>query len=162
MARKPHRHHAKTGVERNRILAGLLLVFAFVAIIAFASLDRRAPATGSVVDLTGMRLEIADDDAERLQGLSGRESLDDDAGMLFVFEGEGIYPFWMKDMRFPLDMVWIDGDRVVDIATLPPPDPGAPVPARHIPFTKADRVLEINAGEAERLGLMVGSQVLLP
>lgn len=162
MARKSNRHIAKNVAHRNHLLSGLLLVFALVAVIAFASLDRAAPAPENVVDLTGIRFEIADNDAERMQGLSDRESLPEDTGMMFVFGEPGIYPFWMHGMHFSLDMVWISGDTVVDVVTLPPPTSGASMPARHIPFMNADRVLELNAGEAERLGLTVGSTVILP
>ena len=71
-------------------------------------------------------VELAITPAERSQGLSGRDVLPTGTGMLFIFEGDQHLTFWMPDMNFPLDMVWIDsGCRVVD-ATLnaPVPEPG--------------------------------------
>ena len=53
-------------------------------------------------------VEIADEDAERTTGLMNRESLDADSGMLFIFEREGNYPFWMKNTLIPLDMIWLN------------------------------------------------------
>ena len=100
---------------------------------------------------------------ERQQGLSGRETMAQDTGMLFVFEEEQPLTFWMKDMRFPLDIIWIDGQcRLIDVAAdVPTPPPGAdtadiprvqsPSPARY--------VLELNAGEWARAGLSPGDRV---
>ena len=100
---------------------------------------------------------------ERQQGLSGRESLAENEGMLFVFEEEGQLNFWMKEMRFPLDIIWIDAQcRLLDVsADVPTPPPNArnediprapsPSPARY--------VLEVGAGEAARNGLEAGDLV---
>lgn len=149
-----------------RLVAALILVLAFFAMVVASWREWRAPfsvspVTATAIDLTDLRLELATTDAARIQGLSGRERLDPDAGMLFVFDEPGIYPFWMKDMKFPIDILWINGDRIVDIVTLPPPTTGAVVPPRHIPLKMADRVLELKAGEAEKRNLTIGSQILL-
>lgn len=100
-------------------------------------------------------LELALTDDERRQGLSGREQLSPDEGMLFVFGEAGIFPFWMKEMKFPLDIIWIRNGVVVDVASLPPPD-GLAYPATHTPTEPADMVLELVAGGAERYGLSEG------
>ena len=52
--------------------------------------------------------ERADTDQSRQTGLSGHECIPEKTGMLFVFEKEAIYPFWMKNTLIPLDMIWID------------------------------------------------------
>ncbi|MDO8749434.1 MAG: DUF192 domain-containing protein [Candidatus Omnitrophota bacterium] len=63
-----------------------------------------------------VQAEIVDTDAARQRGLMFRENLPEGQGMLFVFETEGRYGFWMKNMRFPIDIIWIDKEkRVVDI-----------------------------------------------
>ena len=126
----------------------------------------RMPSVQSVspriVDLTGFRLEIADTDATRTQGLSGRDPLKLEEGMLFEFPDAGIYPFWMKDMKFALDIVWMRNGQVVEVVTLPPPGPKDLVPPTHVPTQKADQVLEIDAGRARQLGLEPGVIVVLP
>ncbi len=96
--------------------------------------------------------------AARAKGLSGRPSLAPHTGMLFVFETPGRYGFWMKDMKFPIDIVWIEGGRVVDIVEKAPPDdrPTRPV---YYPRRPASRVLELPAGFSEKYGLKIGDMV---
>ena len=110
-------------------------------------------------------VELAVTPAERSQGLSGREVLPEASGMLFVFEGDQHLAFWMPDMNFPLDMVWIDSTcQVVDVTlNAPVPLPGqdlADLP-RFSPSVPARYVLEINAGEFHDMGISVGDSVRL-
>lgn len=108
-------------------------------------------------------VELAISPEDRQMGLSDRESLPAYTGMLFIFEGDQHLSFWMKDMQFPLDMVWIDSTCHVADVTLgaPPPEPGQePVDLpRYRPESPARFVLEINAGEFEESGLAVGAAV---
>lgn len=156
---------AHTTEHHHRALSAALVGTLFVVVVGVWVWSRSLPAQSvsrHTVDLTGFRLEIADTDAARTQGLSGRDPLKSDEGMLFQFPQAGVYPFWMKEMKFALDIVWIRDGRVVDVATLPPPKPIDPVPPTHIPTQKADQVLEINAGFANKLGLEPGVYVILP
>lgn len=101
------------------------------------------------VEIEGKKyyLEVADSDAEREKGLGGRESLREECGMLFVFEKPGRYAFWMKDMRFPLDIIWLLGNEVVFVA----PDVDHDFSGVIEPSAFADRVIEINSGAASEL-----------
>lgn len=104
-------------------------------------------------------LEIADSADERRRGLSGRANLDADTGMLFVFRQPGYYSFWMPDMYFPIDIIWIDKHFfVVDIEknVLPESYPKIFQPSR-----EAQYVLELNAGKADEFGIRGGS-ILTP
>ena len=108
-------------------------------------------------------VDLAVTGEQRAQGLSGREPLPPATGMLFVFPEAVRLTFWMKDMRFPLDLVWIGSDcRVVDIThNAPPPAPDqelADLP-RFSPMAPARYVLEVHAGEANSGGLAVGELV---
>lgn len=94
-------------------------------------------------------LEIADSDDERSLGLGERDSLCGSCAMLFTFDRPGRYAFWMKGMRFPIDIVWLSGDEVVHVERNIPADSRA----IYAPAASADRVLELNAGEAEELSL---------
>src|SRR3972149_4363578 len=60
-----------------------------------------------------IKTEIAGTPAERTRGLSGRECIGKNQGMLFVFDKPDYYPFWMKNMRFPIDIIWIDASKKV-------------------------------------------------
>lgn len=106
-----------------------------------------------------IKVELALTPQERAQGLSGRSALCAGCGMLFVFEKKGIYPFWMKDMRFDLDILWIDGAKIVQIDRRVPFAGGAEIVRS--PKIAVDRVLEIRSGESDRLGLKEGDEIKL-
>ncbi|MGH2978481.1 MAG: DUF192 domain-containing protein, partial [Solirubrobacterales bacterium] len=94
--------------------------------------DGRKERPGGAVVTVGeasVRAEIAADEAAQQRGLSGRERLAADGGMLFLLADDSP-SFWMQGMRFPIDIVWIRNGRVVDVtADVPPPDaPDAPLP----------------------------------
>ena len=107
-------------------------------------------------------VEIAFTPEDRARGLSGRDSLPDGSGMLFVFENGQASSFWMREMRFDLDFVWIgDGCEVVDIhARVPAPAAGASVGDLPIYSSQppARYNLEINAGEAAKRGIEIGAR----
>lgn len=116
-----------------------------------------------VVHDTAFPVELALTPAQRAQGLSGRPNLAPGTGMLFILEEEAVHPFWMKNMRFPLDMVWVSAHcMVVDITlNAPPPAPGqteADLPL-FTPKFPARYVLELNAGEAPSTAIQVGDRV---
>ena len=109
-------------------------------------------------------VELALTQEQRTQGLSGREVLPEGTGMLFVFDGDQHLAFWMPDMNFPLDMVWIESScRVVDVTRdAPVPEPGQSLSdlPRFSPQSPARFVLEINAGEFEAAGIQVGERAV--
>ncbi len=130
----------------------ILLGFFLIASRFFSDVDRgntKSVQIGNDVYV----LEIADTDALRKKGLGGRDSLCETCGMLFVFEQPDRYAFWMKDMRFPLTLIWLAGDRVVFVARDISPDFSSVID----PPASADRVIEINADRA--VDLNPGDQV---
>ncbi len=135
-----------------------LLLFALCESVETAA---RVP----VVEVGGaaFKVEVADDAEERSQGLSGRDPLPADAGMLFVYQGPVAPGFWMRQMRFSLDFVWIgDGCEVVDVTPdVPAPEPGTPESGLAVYHPAAPVVynLEVNAGTAARHGIAVGDAV---
>lgn len=144
-------------------VAGFCLTLTASLLVLSRALSHSAAA---VVDMRGMRWEVVDTDEGRERGLSGREKMGDGDGMLFVFPKRGLYPFWMKDMSFDLDIVWLDGETVVDVATLPrsiqADGSRAAWVSRHVPLRLADRVLEMKAGLARAYHLGRGTRVILP
>ncbi len=106
-------------------------------------------------------VEIASTKEEVEQGLSGRERIDQNEGMLFVFPSMGQYAFWMKDMKFVLDMVWIsDEGRVVYIKENAIPDSYPKKTFKNEAYAKY--VLEMKAGSVAKYGLFLGTSVGLP
>ena len=97
--------------------------------------------------------ELAVTDEERQRGLMFREKLGLDQGMLFVFEEESKYAFWMKNTLIPLDMLWIDKDRrIVHIRRNVPPCKEDPCPS-YGPDRAGLYALELAAGASDRFGL---------
>ena len=100
---------------------------------------------------------VADTEALRTQGLSGKRSLAANEGMLFIFENPGVYGFWMKDMYFPIDIIWIDTNwKVSDIS--PGVDPNT-YPQAFFPKKPVRYVLEVPSGFAKEHGISVGMVV---
>jgi len=94
-----------------------------------------------------LELEIVRTPEEQARGLSGRESLAENTGMFFVYESSLTPGFWMKDMNFPLDIIWIDANKkIVDITENLAPET---FPQVFFPRAPVQYVLEVNAGWAE-------------
>ena len=104
-------------------------------------------------------VEIKDTEEERRQGLSNRENLDKDAGVLFIFEELNKYDFWMKEMKFDLDFLWIKGEEVVEITEgVKAPEKGEePLTVRS--KVLVDKVLEVNVGWVKENEVRVGDMV---
>lgn len=93
----------------------------------------------------------------RQNGLSHRRPLSSDEGMLFVFEKEGFYGFWMKDMLFSIDIIWIDANlKIVHIENNVSPQT---YPKVFRPTSKSLYVLEILAGQSEISNIKIGDSV---
>ena len=116
--------------------------------------DSGNPGPGVWIANTWVRTTVVDTPETRERGLSGSQGLDENEGMLFVFPQDGFYGFWMKDMLFSIDIVWISADgEVVDMAQNVTPDT---FPQSFGPERPARYVLELPAGWARTRGVQVG------
>lgn len=113
-----------------------------------------------------IEVEIAKTQEERKIGLAKYNDLPENRGMLFVFEEKDVKPsFWMKDVKFPIDIIWIDDGKVIEITEKVPvlassiPDYKIP---KYSPKQTIDYVLEIKAEEAAKKGIKAGDDVQLP
>jgi len=105
-------------------------------------------------------VEVAATNAERTKGLGGRDSLAENEGMLFIFEDPGFYSFWMKDMKFPLDFIWIQGNQVKEIMeNIPPPKNSSEILPIYQAGEPVDKVLEVNAGWVKSHDIKVGDKI---
>ena len=113
---------------------------------------------------SGLRLEVAADPAARERGLMNRTALHPHFGMIFVFAGEQPVTFWMKNTLIPLDMIFVDTDGAVTSIAPDVPATKRTTPNERIPRRagRAKYVIELNAGEAARDGLVVGTTLHLP
>lgn len=108
-------------------------------------------------------VDLAVSPEERVKGLSGRPSLNTDRAMLFVYDEDAPRTFWMPDMYFPLDMVWIRSDCTVAGVTADVPNPHLDLPRDQLPRYPSSEpvrfILEINAGQAATHNIAPGSRV---
>lgn len=104
-------------------------------------------------------VEIADTDEKRALGLSYRTELTADKGMLFIFPNRSEHSFWMKDMKFPLDIIWLNNQRIVYIARDVQPPKLGETPVVIKPARESNFVLEIPAGHSAKYGLVEGQSL---
>ena len=105
-----------------------------------------------------LQVEIADTQEKRVKGLSNRESLQENRGMLFLFEKPGRYGFWMKEMNFAIDIIWIDKNKSV-IEITKNVDPKT-FPEVFYPKGAVQYVIEIQAGFTELNEIQLGDKIL--
>jgi len=112
-----------------------------------------------------IEVEVAKTEEERIKGLSQRESMGNFQGMLFVFPQKDVVPtFWMKDMKFPLDIIWINDGKIVKIdenVAYPKDNSQQNLPL-YKPSTPVDFVLEVKAGFSKENGWKAGDSVKIP
>lgn len=147
------------------LVASVLGVFVVLAAASFVLSGAEGIFSGShdgsqthVISLGDVTLNvtIADTPEARTQGLSGQSGLVEGTGMLFVFPEDGLYAFWMKDMRFSIDILWISHEGEVvhaerDVAPETYPEAFQPtLPVRY--------VLEVPAGFSQQHNISVGSK----
>lgn len=141
------------------VYGAMLVVMAAAWLYLFLTGGKVPGGTVTIGEDIRVRVDVVATPATRAQGLSGREGLAEDEGMLFLFDLPGKYQFWMKDMLFPIDIIWIREGRIVDLSVdVPPPGPDGSLPLVS-PFEPADTVLEVQAGFSAAHGLRVGQPV---
>ena len=106
-----------------------------------------------------MWVDVADSVKEIKTGLSGRTTLEIGQGMLFIFDKLDFYGMWMKDMNFPIDIIWIDENlQIIDIKTQVLQKSYSEI---FYPVQKALYVIEVNAGFSELNNIKIGDKVIL-
>ena len=140
---------------------GFLIVFVLVW-RGLPSASSTKIMTTAVVQLGSIRVPVgvAATESARYQGLSDRQNLAADSGLLFVFKPAEKPVFVMRNMKFPLDIIWIAAGKIIQINSQLPPEGSSP--KNFYQTTEAvDYVLEVNAGFAARQKLAVGNKFFL-
>jgi uncharacterized membrane protein (UPF0127 family) len=149
----------RSGVMRARrpislVLAALLVALAPGGAVAAPEVIPLKLPSGKT-----LQAEVMIKDEDRMMGLMFRPALPLDRGLLFVFEAKDFHGIWMKNCKFPIDIVWLDEDRqVVHLAEAVPPCKADPCPV-YQPMKKAAYVVELNAGQARREKATLGSRL---
>lgn len=150
------------------LLVVAIVVFAISRGTNLLNFGKGAPSTtsGATATINGAtyKLILAVSDAEKQKGLSGRDSLAAGTGMLFPFDKKDTWAFWMRDMKFPIDIIWINDNKVVDFVENAPAASSGQSPSNLIiyrPSTPANYVLEVNANEITKQKIKKGDSVIL-
>lgn len=150
--------------DNQDITQRALIIFAVIIFISIGlrwhqSRNQEPFATALIVINSGtITAEIADTSERRELGLGQRRELLPRHGMYFPFPASYKWIFWMKDMQFPIDAIWIKDGLVVDVTYNAQPPEGKEIEKFH-PSEPADAVLEINAGEANELNVKKGDLI---
>lgn len=122
-------------------------------------LAAQTPIRTNLIEVGGIsvRVVLAETQTQRVQGLSDKERIGEREGMLFIFPKQDYHGIWMKDMKFPIDVLWInDAYQIVHIVT--DMDPSS-YPEVYSPKLKAKYVLELPAGFVQRYSISESSYV---
>lgn len=131
-----------------------MLVFLFLSACTNSNLDLK------INDIL-LNVEISADTLSRAKGLSGRDDLCENCGMIFLFGKQAKHSFWMKDMNFPLDIIYIQKNEIVEIFENVPVFDDLNEFTEIFPNQNADKVLELNAGWCEAHNVQVGDKIEL-
>jgi len=152
-------------MRRYGALAAGLAAAVFISVFLFSStvgaLAGKAGKTGMIRFENGKSVsaEIASSDEEKALGLMYRENLEESSGMLFTFSYDSKLSFWMKNMNFAIDMIWVDSNfRIVDITHNVQPCMEEKC-ATYSPSANAKFVIEVSSGFAEQNGIKAGQRV---
>lgn len=149
--------HKRTIIFLFVIVALILIIAAFVIVARPAAAPLNVTA---VINAREIKAEVAQTPAAIYRGLSGRRELCSNCGMLFMFPDKKERRFVMRDMRFPLDIIFIADSEIIKIAANSPSADNE-ILEIYQSDGPADQVLEINAGVAEGYGFKIGDQVLV-
>lgn len=141
---------------KKLMLPTVILLFA----IFFAYLLVLTKTPTATINNHSFRLYLAKTPQEKEVGLSKYDTIPQDSGMLFLFERPSFYAFWMKDMKFPIDIIFISKNRIVTIySSVKPPKTSNQILSAFYPLESANMVLEINANLSNKYGFKNGDIV---
>lgn len=144
------------GMKRRAIevLAGGLFLLIVIPVLLSIGL-RGQPVSSVAINNSRITVAVADSEEERTKGLSGSPQLKDGTGMLFIFDEPSYHGIWMKDMKYPIDIIWLDEDRkIIHIQEFATPDS---YPERTFtPQVPAKYVLEVPVGSVKSYGMNHG------
>jgi len=140
---------------KNNLIIGIIAIIIFIILINnFLFSEQESNFTKLSLNESTWSVETVSSLKSRIKGLSNRESLEKDFGMLFVFPNDGLHGIWMKEMNFPIDIIWLDKNfKVVDIKSGATPES---YPEIFKPQLLSRYVLEINAREGGKAKIKIG------
>jgi uncharacterized membrane protein (UPF0127 family) len=143
--------------SKIKFVLGLTVVI-FIIILVSTFILQNNKSTQILVKGQNFNVELAQTSQEKQIGLSNTNSIAENEGMLFLFDEADYYSFWMRDMKFPIDIIFINGNKVTTIISnaLPPSKTNGSLTTFQ-PKIKSDKVLEVNAGIAKKYNIQEGT-----
>ena len=135
------------------VVGGLVLIL--VALVASYIAVNFQPTTQVRLGSSVFNVQLATTEPAREQGLSGVEKLAKNGGLLLVYEKVGIHGIWMKDMKLPIDIIWMNSEKKV-IYIVTDASPELDITKTYLPKSPAKYVLEIPAGAAKKSAIKIG------
>lgn len=146
------------------LITGLMLGVIVSGALFLGSLDTAEKMAQVVLNEQYIKVQIARDTKDIARGLSYKKALGLNEGMIFLFKQPGYYGFWMKDMNFPIDIVWISGREVVGflerVTNSSERFDNVEIPV-YYPSKPVDKVLELAAGRVHLLQLRIGDVITI-
>jgi uncharacterized protein len=152
-------HSRKQNKRKNIIIVGCIafLIILSIVLLTFFKKEHLFPKSlGIIINNNGYYLEVAQNNQERKKGLSNRQEICSNCGMLFIFDKEDQHSFWMKDTYIPLDIIWLNSrNEIVKIIT------AAKTDSETIYTNKeaAKYAIELPANESLKLKLQIGETI---
>lgn len=137
------------------VVGGLVLIL--IALVVSYMVTHFQPTTEVRLGSGVFNTRLATDESARLQGLSGVEKLDGNEGLLMVYQSDAKWGIWMKDMKIPLDIIWMNNDKKV-IYMVIGASPELGTSKIFTPSNPARYVLEVPAGTVKNAAIKLGSE----
>ena len=142
------------------MLSRLTFIFIIICLIVIGVWFLIQPEDSLEINNMVFAVEVVDTDEQIKKGLSGRSELAENQGMLFIFNQSGFYPFWMKEMLFPIDIIWLNNNKEV-VFIKKDAQPCLEENCQIIePDKKARYVLEVKAGIADKINIKIGDKLI--
>lgn len=147
------------------LLVGLIIILIAVKFgidyVKNGTLPLLSKTATITINKTTFSAEVANTSKKKEIGLSERKSLEQNKGMFFPFEKEGYYPFWMKNMKFPIDILYLKKNKITQIIEEAKPSINNEAPIIYTPQEPIDAVFEINAGLSKKYNIKIGDEVTI-
>lgn len=150
--------HKKLYLSLLGFIIIIIFLFCFLLTVGINKVNQKSEYKNIEIKGYNIKAEIASNNWRQHQGLSNRDGLCADCGMLFIFPDKQIREFVMRDMKFPLDIIFILDDKIINMAENLAPEGANPVNI-YTSTVPVNNVLELTAGYAQKNGIKVGDTV---
>ena len=145
-------------MKRKNLIMAISIILLLSVVFSFMLMKKKLPTKTCFKEDLCIELEIASTPEEQMRGLMFRESLEENQGMLFIYDSENMKKFWMKNTLIPLDMIWVNNDlKIVHIEHAVPCIEEECI--SYTPIAEAKYVIEVNKGFTEKNNININDSI---